>query len=372
MSRCPPDSSWPSYNASKDWDDEFFNDGKFKDEGKISCSEKNVAIGSIIKLNQHSLKRHKLYHDRVVCVHKDCTTRPELEKMFQHPAAVLDIWRENGDDWALVSIISSKKLASEGQGANPLTLDRPYDRKYHQDMYNGVDPKDVMHLEYFGGTFERACWFQTNHAWKVMLSMTIPFKKLIWANRLTKASYETLMDRLHLSPAFWVTTKALWVRSLRDPAFSKSCLSSDIQIQSPTSPTPSKASSSPSSGSSPLQDSPPRKRGREDSFDKESPPPASKKARSDSQEKDKHDERPRSYARRRTTSPVPQNRGRELMYDSYRPSDNSYRARSPSRYRREQTTRDDRDGSSRRQTFYEDREPERLHRRPVIQTVEPP
>lgn len=77
-----------------------------------------------------------------------------------------------------------------------------------------------MHLEHSGGTFEKTSFFQSNHAWVIKFDMVIPFKKLIWANRLSKRSYEQQMDRLGLPPAEWMDTYHL--KDFADPAYQKS------------------------------------------------------------------------------------------------------------------------------------------------------
>jgi hypothetical protein len=94
-----------------------------------------------------------------------------------------------------------------------------------------------MHLEYEGGTFEKPCYFQSNHAFIIKLNMTIPFKKLIWANRLTESSYKKHMQKLDLRPAEWIPTKDLWKGRHIDPAYRNTRLRRNICINSITPPS---------------------------------------------------------------------------------------------------------------------------------------
>lgn len=108
-------------------------------------------------------------------------------------------------------------------------LFRPQDEPSKRD---GFHPDEYMHLEEPGGTFEKASYFQSNHAFVIKLEMVLPFKKFIWANRLTRASYLKHMRKLDLRPAEWFDTYDLR-RGWCDPAYQKTELPRDICMNCP-------------------------------------------------------------------------------------------------------------------------------------------
>lgn len=118
-------------------------------------------------------------------------------------------------------------------------LERPYDREHNPSIYSRWSSEQIVNLEENGGTFEKLCYFQYNHAWMIRFDMAIPFKRLIWANRLNERSYNQHMARLGLRPAQWTTTQDLkreWNESDKmwrgnfDPAFRKANIPRNIEL----------------------------------------------------------------------------------------------------------------------------------------------
>ncbi|CZR65206.1 uncharacterized protein PAC_15106 [Phialocephala subalpina] len=172
---------------------------------KIPCSKFNTAVGSIIKFNNGVSQRQDI--KLVRCIHQNCKTPhpsdKDLQNFFKHPLAVLRIWVENHEPWALVSIISSKQFVWQA-GSQIMPLYRRQDYRQNPESYRNKE--ETMHLEHSGGSFDHPSWFQYNHAYKVKLDMCIPFNTWIWSNRLDELSYRTLMRKLRLRPALWTPT----------------------------------------------------------------------------------------------------------------------------------------------------------------------
>ncbi|KAF8856213.1 hypothetical protein BDZ45DRAFT_745644 [Acephala macrosclerotiorum] len=225
------DNSAPQHKQANPRPNSYAEHGfrKAEPNAYIGCEKINVAVGSIIKFDP----KNTLDQRQFKCVHTQCRDpTPHGKDFFKHPLVVLRIWYENDQPCALVSL----RDAWQG-GKNPMPLFRTIDACERAGIYVDNDLANTIYLEYPGGSFDHSSWFQYNHAYKVKLASCIPFNPHLWLNRLEKTSYLTLMEKLHLQPAKWVSTETIkegsraYVPGKYDEEWDNSSFPANIEIQ---------------------------------------------------------------------------------------------------------------------------------------------